>query len=138
VRIYQGAMKMQEYKDAIVKTTEAMVIESGYRQLSGEELTQRIVGKTIRGDYYVGREYVGYVDENGTIDGTNDLGTYCVGEWSVDVKENTFTVKWRCYWDNWTGRAYDVDGVIKFFDSTTYRWRTTFKKFEDGKRALKI
>ena len=40
-----------------MKNTEEMVIESGYKQLSGEELKERIVGKTVWGDYYIGRLY---------------------------------------------------------------------------------
>ena len=118
-------------------TTEKMMIEAGYHQLSGEDLKQRISGKTIRGDYLYGRNYISFADKNGTIEGKNDIGSHHFGEWSVNMEGNTFTVKWDG-WDNWTGRAYDVNGEIKFFDSTTCQWRTTFKEFEDGKLPLKI
>ncbi len=131
-------MKMKLFKGALVKTTEVMVIENGRCRLSAAELKERIAGKTIRGDYYVGREYVSYIDEDGTVDGTNDLGTYCVGKWSVDDGEDTLTVEWNCSWDNWTGRAYDVDGTIQFYDCTAGLWRTTFKLFADGRVSLEV
>jgi hypothetical protein len=118
-------------------TTEALMIEGGYHQLSGEDLKQRVGGKTIWGDYLYGRIYISFVDKNGAIEGKNDIGSHHFGEWSVNMEDNTFTVKWDG-WDNWTGRAYDVDGKIKFYDSTTCQWRTTFKEFEEGKIELNI
>ncbi len=118
-------------------TTEAMMVNSGYPQLSGEELKEKIGGKTIWGDYLYGRYYITAFDLNGTMEGKNDIGSHHFGKWSVNMKDKTFTVKWDG-WDNWTGRAYDVDGEIKFYDSTTHQWRTTLKRFEDGKKALII
>ncbi len=94
--------------------------------------------KTIKGDYYVGRQYISYVDENGTMEGINDLGTHCAGEWSINMDDGSFTVSWSCYWDNWTGHAYDVDGEIQFYDGTAHLWRTTFKTFEEGKLPLEL
>ena len=129
-------MKMKRNPD--FNTTETMIIEGGYKLLSREELEQRIVGKTIRGDYYNGRKYISFIDQNGTSEGKNDLGSHLVGKWSINTEDKTFTVEWDGYWDNWTGRAYDVDGEIKFYDTTTLRWRTTFKQFKDGKMPLEL
>jgi len=117
-------------------TTETMIIEKGYRQLSGEELKERISEKTIRGDYYNGRKYITFIDKNGNMEGENDLGSHRFGKCSIDMNNNTIRTKWDSGWDNWTGRAYDVDGEIKFFDTTTLKWRTTFKSFEAGKKTL--
>ena len=129
---------MNLFISPLVKMTEAMVIENGRRQLSGAELKEKVVGKTMHGDYLGGRRYVSYMDENGTVDGTNDLGAYCAGTWSIDEDVNTLTVAWGGCWDDWTGRAYDVDGEIQFYDTTTQRWRTTFTHFEDGKVSLAV
>lgn len=131
---------MNDFAVAIVKTTEEMIIECGYKQLSGEALKERIVGKTIKGDYYLGRhyEYISYIDENGTTEGVNDVGTHCVGEWSVNMDDGSLIVNWGYCWENWTGRAYDVDGEIQFYDGMTHLWRTTFKTFEEGKLPLKL
>jgi len=119
-------------------TTEQMIIDRGYKQLSGEELAQRIIGKTIRGDYYNGRRYVAYFDENGTMEGDNDIGTHSIGKWSVNMENKTFAVVWDSYWDDWTSRVYDVDGEIQFFDSTTSQWRTTINIIKDGKTTIAI
>lgn len=121
-----------------MNNAETKIIEDGYQKLSAEELKQRIGDKTIRGDYYNGRKYIVFINRDGTMEGKNDIGTHSFGDWSVNMKDNSFTVIWDSYWDNTTSRAYDVDGEIKFFDSRTCQWRTTFKKFEDGRRALKI
>jgi len=108
-------------------TTEQMIIDRGYKQLSGEELAQRIIGKTIRGDYYNGRRYVAYFDGNGTMEGDNDIGTHSIGKWSVNMENKTFAVVWDSYWDDWT-----------FFDSTTSQWRTTINIIKDGKTTIAI
>ena len=121
-----------------VNTTEKMIIEDGYHQLSSEELEQRIVGKTVRGDYYNGRTYVSYADSDGTIEGINDLGSHITGTWSINKEDNTFTVEWDGYWDNWTGRVYDVQGKIQFYDSTTFLWRTTFNSIDDAQPPLRF
>jgi hypothetical protein len=120
------------------KTAETIIIESGYHQLSGEELKQRIGGKTIRGDYLYGFKFVTFFDRNGSMEGKNNVGAHHFGEWSVDMKDKSFTVKWDNGWDNTTSRAYDVAGEIQFYDCTTGQWRTTFKEFEEGETALNI
>ena len=116
--------------------TENRIKELGYLQLSGEELRQKIENKTIWGDYYNGRKYISYSDKDGNIEGRNDLGSHVFGKWLINKNDNTFEVKWDGYWEDWTGRAYDVDGKIQFFDTTSLNWRTTFNKFEIGKKTL--
>jgi len=117
-------------------TRETMIIEAGYCQLSGEELKERISQKTIRGEYYNGRRYITFIDKNGNMEGKNDLGSHRFGKCSIDMNSSTITTKWYSGWDNWTGRAYDVNGEIKFYDTITLNWRTTFKDFTDGRIAL--
>ncbi len=119
-----------------MNTTEQIMINGGHHQLSGEELEQRIVGKTIRGDYYNGRKYVSYSNSDGTVQGINDLGSHVRGVWSVNNEDSTFTVEWDGYWDNWTGRAYEVEGTIQFYDTTTRLWRTTFNSFDETQPPL--
>ena len=120
-----------------LKTAEEVTKDEGYHQLSGEELRQRICGKTVRGDFHNGRKYVCYIDENGNMEGINDRGSHHLGKYSINKDEKTFTVKWDRGWENWTSRVYDVDGEIIFYDSTTSRWKTTFTQIEDGKKAIK-
>ncbi len=122
--------------DAI--TTEKIMIDSGYKLLSKEELELKIAGKTVQGEYLYGRRYLTYCEENGGMEGKNDLGTHNFGKRTFDKNNQTITVKWDNGWDHWTGRAYDVDGEIKFYDSTTSKWRTTFKVFKEGKHSLEL
>jgi len=117
-------------------TTEQMIKEEGYSQLSAKELMERISNKTVRGDYYIGRRYVTFIDKDGNMEGENDLGSHRFGKCIIDFDTNTITTNWESGWDNWCGRAYDVNGEIKFYDTTTLLWRTTFKKFEEGKKTL--
>ena len=91
---------------------EATIIESGHQQLSGEALVQKIGGKTVWGDYRYGYKYVTVLNRDGTTEGKNNVGAHHFGKWSVDMKANTFTVKWDWGWDNTTSRAYMVNGEI--------------------------
>ncbi len=118
-------------------TTEPMTKEQGFKQLTGKELTERIADKTIKGSYFNGRIYAGYIYKDGTIEGKNDLGSFVTGKWFVNSIEKTFSVEWDGYWDNWTGRAYEVNDEIKFYDTTTLNWRTTFNNFEKRKTNIK-
>jgi len=118
--------------------TEPMIKEQGYKQLTGKELKDRIYNKTVRGEYFIGRIFITYIDNEGNMEGENDLGSHHFGKNIIDMVNNTLTTQWDTGWHNWTGRAYDVDGEIKFFDTTTLEWRTTFKTFEEGKKELRV
>ena len=121
---------------ANAQISEKAVIEKKHHQLSGEEIKEKLIGKTIWGDYYNGRKYISYCAADGIMEGENDFGAHHKGNWIINYKKNTFTVIWDYGWDNWTGRAYDVNGEIVFFDSTTSKWVTTFKVFKDGKQKI--
>lgn len=131
----EGEKEMQSIKTDI-NTTEKMIIDREYHQLSVEELKQIIYDTTVKGDYYNGRKYITYTDKDGNMEGKNDLGSHLFGKCTFNTKDNTFSVEWDGYWETWTGRAYDVDGEIQFFDTTTLRWRTTFKMMMSGKQPL--
>ncbi len=131
---YKRGMVMKNNNDG---TTEKLVIDGGYGQLSGEELKELMSGKTVWGEYLYGRNYISYSDKNGKIEGVNDIGSHHCGEWDVNIKEKTLTVSWDG-WDNWTGRAYYVNGEIQVYDIGNLLWRTTFKKINDGKSELRL
>lgn len=115
-----------------VGTTESMMKKQGYHQLNAKEIKEIVMSrKTISGDYLYDRSYVVAYNQDGTMEGRNDLGGYHIGKWSVDNDADTFTTSWDG-WDNWSGRVYDVNGEIVFYDSTTLEWRTTLKKEDDG------
>lgn len=89
--------------------TESTIQEQGYKQLTGKKLKERLYDKTIRGEYYIGRIFISYLDNDGNVEGENDLGRHVFGKISINMNDNTLTTKWDGYWDNWTGRAYDVN-----------------------------
>lgn len=107
-------------------TNESTAIKGGYRQLTGAEIREKLVGKRVLGDYLYGYKYIGEMHPDGTVEGENNVNVSHKGEWFIDAENNTLTFKWKEGWDNWTARAYDVDGVIKFFDISTGDWRTSF------------
>ena len=118
------------FEDDSTKPTEAEIIERGYKQLSGEEIMKKVVGKTVGGDYLRGFKYVADINKDGTMEGKNNVGSHHFGQWKIDSEENTFTVQWDAGWDNNTARVYDVEGELHFYDTTTGLWRTAFKEFD--------
>ena len=118
------------------KTTEKMIRDGGYHQLTSDELLTRIIDKTIRGDYFNGRKFNGIFYKDGTTEGKNDLGTHLFGEWSINTQDNSLEVIWDGYWFNTLTNMYEVDGEIKFYDCETGKWRMTFIRFTDGKKSL--
>ena len=114
-----------------LNTQEQTVIEAGHTQLSGPEMAQIIVGKTVWGDYGAAFKFVSVIREDGSMEGTNNFGSHNLGRFSIG-DDNTFSVQWNAGWDTTTTRAYAVDGQVKFFDCDTGQWRNTFTRIVDG------
>lgn len=108
-------------------------IDNGFTQLTGRTLISRINNVTVYGDYLMGYNFLTDIHENGNAEGINNLGTHTFGNWSVDVAENTLSLKWDNDWFDTVTRAYDVNGTIEFYDIDTGNWRTTFKKIKRWK-----
>jgi hypothetical protein len=102
--------------------------ENGFKQLTGEELQDRIVNKTFYGDYPMGYKFIADIYANGKTEGVNNIGTYDIGHWVIDRENHTMSIKWENGWMDSVTRAYDVNGSIEFYDFATGQWRTTFKK----------
>ncbi len=84
--------KVQSIKTDI-NTTEKMIIDRGYIQLSVEELKQIIYETTVKGNYYNGRKYATYTDKDGNMEGKNDLGSHLFGKCTFNINDNTFSVE---------------------------------------------
>lgn len=123
---------MQTFLKLDERPSEETIIKSGYRQLSGEALKQKIVGKVVWGNYLYGYTFITIMNPNGTMEGKNNAGAHHFGEWSIDMAENSLTIAWDWGWANTTTRAYDVDGEIWFYDCATGQWCTSFTKIEAG------
>jgi hypothetical protein len=122
---------------ADTKLSEKVLIDNGNTPLLVAELKQKILNKSIYGDYYIGRTYIICIDEHDKMTGTNDLGTQDIGQCIFDETHNTLSTKWINGWDNWTGRAYEIENNIKFFDTGNGMWRTTFKKINSQLKTSK-
>ena len=120
--------------------TRDTIISQRHKQLTIQELKELSSNKTVRGDYFYNNEwrlYICYSNEDGTVEGENDLKSFNEGRWSVN-DDGGYSVEWDGYWEDWTGFAYHVDGEIMFFDSTTGKWRTTYTKVVEGEEPLEV
>lgn len=120
-----------EYTGSNFKEKDA--IQNGFIQLTGKELLSRIRNVTVFGDYLMGYKYVTDFYKNGSAEGINNVGSHNLGDWIIDLKENTLSIKWNNGWFDTITRAYEVNGSIEFYDVETGNWRTTFKKFINWK-----
>ena len=121
-------------------TTQQEVITQGHTRLTQEELIAISSNKTITGHYYYNnqwRRYMSYTNPNGEIEGINDLGTFEKGRWSVNT-DGLYSVNWARYWENWSAYAYRVGTDIKFYDTTTQKWLTTFNNIVKGELPLEV
>lgn len=87
---------------------------AGHTLLIVEELLGRILGHTVWGDFLYGYRFVSYCDTDGTMEGTNNVGSYNTGRWEVDRTADTSSVQWNQTWVPATLRAYDVGGILHF------------------------
>ena len=121
-------------------TTQDQIINLGHQKIRKDTLREMHADKTLTGDYFYNGEwriYMCYTKADGTIEGTNDLGSANTGRWQVN-DDDSFSVSWEDGWEAWTGFAYAVDGNIKFYDVKTGAWRTTYTKVEDGKQPFTL
>jgi hypothetical protein len=120
--------------------TQETIISQGHQRLSKQELETLTINKTVWGDYYYNNEwflYVSYINQDGTMQGENDLESYNEGRWKIN-QDGSYTVEWDGYWEDWTAFVYSVDGELMFFDTTTEKWRTTFTKLVEGDVGLVV
>ena len=72
------------------------------------------------------------------MEGTNNVGSYNTGRWTVDETANTFSVEWDQSWATSTTRAYSIGEEIHFFDADTGLWRMSFTEVVQGKQPLEV
>ena len=121
------------------RTTRDDLINSGYTPLTKEALVALISNTTVSGDYeYSGhRVYKTFMDANGEMTGRNDWGSDEQGRWSVNNRGH-LSVTWDGYWEDWSGVAFQVDREIKFYDTASGKWRTSFHNIMQGEQDLDI
>ncbi len=105
--------------------------EKGFKRLTGSEIKERIINKTIYGDYPGGYQFVSVIHSDGTVEGINDVGSSDIGTWTIDLEKHTLRLKWKNIWLDTVTCAYEVNDTIEFYDTDTGNWRTTFKRFSE-------
>jgi hypothetical protein len=117
-------------------TNEAAMITREICVLTGSDLTNRLAGNTVWGDYGQMFKFVTLMHADGRMEGKNNAGAHNFGEWIIDSAANTISVRWDAGWDATTTRAYQVNGSLVLFDVSDGNWRTTFTKISDGHRKI--
>jgi len=121
------------------QTTKDLLLSKGYKPLTKVELLELISNTTVCGDYeYSGhRKYKSFMNANGEMNGKNDWGSYEEGNYTID-EDGHLSVAWDGYWEEWTGVAFKVANEIKFYDTNSGIWRTTFNNITKGEQSLAI
>jgi hypothetical protein len=122
-----------------ILTTKDQLLSLGHIPLTKQEIVALIANTTVTGDYeYNGhRVYKSFIDVNGEIESKNDWSSHVLGRYTIDEKEH-FHVEWDGYWDTWTGVVFEIEGHLKFYDTQTGKWRTTFNTIVQGKQDLEV
>ena len=105
-----------------------------HQRLTAQEISNLFNDATITARYYYANKwYIAKTNSfaNGEIEGQNHVGAYNEGRWKVN-DDDTFSVAWDGYWEDWTAFGYRVDNEWMFFDTTTRKWRLTLMKVEKG------
>lgn len=113
-------------------STEALMLRKNYKQISGQELRQRLLGNTILGDFAFAYKYIMTIGIDGSLEGINNVGSHHIGQLIIADSNNTVSVQWEDGWENTTSRAYGVDGEIKLYNIENGRWSTTFTRVLHG------
>ncbi len=117
-------------------TTEKTIIDAGHIALSGRQIAEKMIGKTLYGDYGLFFKFAVTIDSLGRMEGINNAGAHQFGQCTID--ENTISVNWNGGWDNTTNRAYFIDNQLKLFEIQTGQWQTSFTKIVDGCKLPRI
>jgi len=117
------------------KLTKEDMLTQGYPVLIAKEIVDIFSNATITAKYYYANKWFlaktnSY--EDGRIEGENHVGSYNEGRWSVDEKENTLSLEWDGYGEDWTAYGYKVKDEYMFFNTDTGTWRITLSLIESG------
>ncbi len=119
-------------------TKESMIKEQGHKKLTGKELHKKIINKTTWGNYLMGYRFMIFLDNEGNAEGINNVGSHNKGEWFIDMNNNTLYGKWDYSWAETTTNAYDVNGVIHFFDCDTGNWRMAITHIKNDRIPIAV
>ena len=120
--------------------TKQDMMNNAYKILNSEDLNKILSDTTITGKYFYNNTWYKFMVNsfaNGTVEGQNNVGSYNEGRWQVN-DDNSMSIEWDGYWEDWTAFVYEVNDEIMFFDMTTDKWRTTYTLIENGELPTDI
>lgn len=103
--------------------------------LNAKEIKDMFCNATITARYFYSNTwYIAVTNsfQDGRIEGQNNVESYNEGRWSVEEKDNTLSLAWDGYWEDWTAIGYKVNDEFMFFDTDTGKWRITLTLLEKG------
>ncbi|MBA1438767.1 MAG: hypothetical protein FAF05_07285 [Epsilonproteobacteria bacterium] len=115
--------------------TRDIIAAQGHMMLSAKEIQDIFIQATITARYlYHNTWYIAKTNsyKDGRIEGQNNVGSYNKGRWSVDTTNNTLSLEWDGYWEDWTAIGYKVNDEFMFFDEDSGKWRITLILVEKG------
>lgn len=121
--------------------TREEIISQGHKMLKAQEIKDMFNDTTVTARYFYGKKwYVAKTNsfKNGIIQGQNHVGSYNEGKWSVNEKDNSLSLTWDGYWEDWTAVGYKVNDEFMFFNTDTGTWRITMTLVEQGKLPTEI
>lgn len=121
--------------------TKKDMLAQGYAMLTAKEIEKIFADSTITAMYYYGNKWFKAKTnsyENGKIEGQNHVGSYNIGRWNTNAKDNTLSLEWDGYWEDWTAYGYKVNDTFMFFNTNTGTWRITLNLVENGIFPTKI
>jgi len=115
--------------------TRESIIQQGYQMLTAKEIEDIFADATITARYFYSNSWYKAVTNSysdGRIEGENHVGSYNEGRLSVNKNNNTLSLEWDGYWEDWTAVGYRVNDEFIFFDADSGKWRITLTLVEKG------
>ncbi len=102
-----------------------MLLAHGAECQDGAALLARLSGRCFHARFRPPFDFVICFQEDGTMWGENNHGTFDRGTWAVDQSGATLTVCWQGGWESSTTRAFALNGALHLMDASTGAWRSS-------------
>ncbi len=107
------------------------------KQLTTQEINQKIIGKTFYGKHPPNFEYIIAINSDGTLEGKNNSGHYDWGTWQLDEEQHALTVRWQNGWQNTTSQVHKTQGETQLVDINTGQINTRLNQEIEAVKNIK-